>query len=80
MRTYELYIEDSRYSAPTLVFVMAATDRRAKARAIEVLLQSPCHASVDTWKGGRLLFTVRAGRRQAQASSDVIAARLSPWR
>ncbi|MDP3747510.1 MAG: hypothetical protein Q8Q88_10735 [Phenylobacterium sp.] len=80
MQTYELYIEDSRYSVPTLVFVMAAMDGRAKARATEVLLQSPCHASVDTWKGGRLLFTVRAGRRQAPALGDVISARLSPSR
>lgn len=78
MQTYELYIEDSRYSVPTLVFVIAVTDGRAQARATELLLQSPCHTSVDIWKAGRLLFTVGAGRRQAPASGNIAAAGPSP--
>lgn len=78
MQTYELYIEDSRYSVPTLVFVIAVTDGRAKARATELLLQSPCHASVDIWKAGRLLFTVSAGRRQLAAPGRTIPDPTSP--
>lgn len=31
MQTYELHIEDDRYSVPTLLFVEATTNGRAKA-------------------------------------------------
>ncbi len=65
MQTYEIYIEDSRYSVPTLVFILAGSDTRAKARAAELLGQSPCHSSVDIWKAGRLLSTVRAHAKAA---------------
>lgn len=70
METYEPYIQDSRYSVPTLVFVMAARESRAKARATEILLQSPCHQSVVAWAGGRVVFTVKTERRQSVASAD----------
>ena len=62
MQSYELYIEDDRYSVPTLLFVEAATKGRAKAIATTHLLSSPHHRSVSVYLENEYLFTVGARR------------------
>jgi hypothetical protein len=68
MPTYQLFIHDTRYSVPTLVFVTAATEARARARAIELLRdEARYYQSIEVVLGGADLFTVT---RPAGASGD----------
>jgi hypothetical protein len=59
MPTFQLFIHDKRFTVPTLVFVEAATEGRARARATEMLLQSPNHEIVDVIRDGDILFKVK---------------------
>lgn len=61
--TYELYITDSRYGAPTLVLITATSEGRARARATEILLESPFHLSVEVRREDRLLYKIECGRK-----------------
>jgi hypothetical protein len=70
METYALYVEDDRYSIPTLVLVPAASDGRAKAKATELLLESPHHLSVEVSRNGITLFTVGDKRGRYDGSRD----------
>ena len=69
MHSYALYIHDTRYSVPTLVFVTEASEGRARARATEFLLQSPHHLSVEVMLDGKSVCTVAPERRQAPQKS-----------
>jgi hypothetical protein len=57
-QTFEVYVHDTRYAVPTLVFVCASTEARARARARELLLESQFHTQVDVDRQGQRLFTV----------------------
>jgi hypothetical protein len=46
MQTYCLYIEDDRYSVPTLLFIIAADDAEAQRIAAEKLSE-PHHLAVE---------------------------------
>ena len=65
MQSFQLFIRDDRYSVPTLVFVEVATAERARARAEEILLQSPHYLSVEVVRGRQGLFTVGSMDRSA---------------
>ncbi len=60
VQTFTLYIEDDRYSVPTLVFVIVRGEVRAKEIAKDRLAASSHHLSVEVWEDETLLF--RAGR------------------
>ncbi|WP_374468255.1 hypothetical protein [Phenylobacterium sp.] len=66
MRTFSLFIEDRRYSAPTLQFVIAADEHRARELALRELVASGEHLSVEVQENGRTLF--REQRREDQAA------------
>ena len=70
MPTYALYIEDNRYSVPTLFLHQAPTEGRARAKATELLLQSPHHMSVEASVEGETVFTVRPARRASNHGND----------
>lgn len=72
MNSYELHIEDDRYSVPTLLFVEAATNGRAKAIATAHLLSSPHHRMVKVYLDDKYLLTVgdRRGPRQEIPGSE----------
>lgn len=55
MRTYALYIEDDRYSVPTLQFVTAAADDEVR-RIAKELLAKPHHRKVEVREGDTVLF------------------------
>jgi len=56
MRTFTVFIEDSRYSVPTLKFLVAADEVRARELAMRELAASKNHLSVELQESGRSLF------------------------
>jgi hypothetical protein len=56
--SYQLYVHDTRYSVPTLVFVPAGSKAQAQARAEELLQDSEFHIRVDVERAGRRLVTI----------------------
>jgi len=56
MRTFSVFIEDERYSVPTLMFVVAADELRARELAIRELDASKNHLSVEVQESGQFLF------------------------
>jgi hypothetical protein len=57
MQTYSLYIEDDRYSVPTLLFVDAADDASALRTAREKLAK-PHHMAIEVREGDRVVERV----------------------
>lgn len=55
---YELYIDDSRYTVPTLSFITAASDNQARDHAKSLLRNSPHYVRIDVSVDGATLFTV----------------------
>lgn len=74
MASFELYIEDSRYAVPTLVFIEAPTTAEARLLATEVLAESPHHLSVEVCLGGKPLLKVQSRRRGPRSAPEVHAA------
>jgi hypothetical protein len=63
MDTYTFFIEDDRYSVPTLEFVLVPDKAKARQMASERLIASRHHLSVIVHQHGRQVFQVsRAGR------------------
>jgi hypothetical protein len=56
MRTFTVFIDDSRYSVPTLKVVVAADEARARELAMRELAASENHLSVEVQESGRSLF------------------------
>ncbi|MDR3511794.1 MAG: hypothetical protein P4L73_09175 [Caulobacteraceae bacterium] len=69
MRTYSLYIQDTRYSVSTLDFATARDERRVREIALQRLEDSPNHVAVEVWSDDALLFSVR----RAVGPSDAVA-------
>jgi hypothetical protein len=65
MRTYSLYIEDDRYSVPTLQFVTAGDDAEIR-RLAEAMLAKPHHQSVEVREGDVVLFRLAAEMSEAR--------------
>jgi hypothetical protein len=68
--TYELYIQDRRYSFPTFVLVDASTDGRARARATEILMESPNHMSVEVERHGEPVAVVDRSRKRSDRQDE----------
>ena len=68
MRTYQLFIEDDRYTVPTLKLVLAANARGAREAAEETLLECPNHLAVEGFHNSERLFRLTA--RVAAAPED----------
>jgi hypothetical protein len=62
---YEFYIEDARYTVPTLSFLAAASDDDARDQARRLLQASPHYGRVDVGVAGATLFTVDRERPHA---------------
>jgi hypothetical protein len=52
MQTYQLYIDDDRYSVATLNLVVVENADRARSRAETTMLESPHHLGVEVPRGG----------------------------
>jgi hypothetical protein len=56
VRTFSCFITDDRYSVPTLAFLIAADEQRARELAVRQLFESPHHIEVEIREGGRFLY------------------------
>jgi len=56
MRAYTIFIEDDRYSVPTLVMIDTSSRARAEQLALEKLLDSPHHRAVELRLGDKLVY------------------------
>ena len=71
MRTFTLYVHDSRYSIPNLVFADAPDVKRARELAETELGRSEEHLAVDVREGEAWLFRVqRNGSREFNAWAE----------
>ena len=61
MVTFTFYIRDDRYDVPTMDFVIAQNEARARVRAAERLLESTHHTAVEVYEGDSLRFSMTAG-------------------
>jgi hypothetical protein len=61
MLIYSLFMEDDRYSVPTISIVMVESALRAREIAVRALEASPHHVQVEVRCGDDLLFTVDHG-------------------
>ena len=63
MAAFAFFIEDDRYTVPTLEFALAPNAARARQLASERLTASPHHLSVLVHEDGQQIFrVVRPGR------------------
>jgi len=56
MLTFEVFIDDDRYSVPTLVLINAEDDARACSKAESLLRESPHHRGVELRLEGARVF------------------------
>jgi hypothetical protein len=71
MTDYSIYIEDDRYQVPTLRFLSARDEGRAREQAHSCLEESAHHLSVEVCHAGAVLFRLtRAGCRVDSAPSS----------
>jgi hypothetical protein len=59
MTTYSIFIDDDRYSTPTLQFVVGGSEAEACDFAVKYLLNSPHHRSVRVDRDGAECFVRR---------------------
>jgi hypothetical protein len=57
VRTFSCFVTDERSSTPTLSFILAATEQRARELARRELLDALRPVSVEIREGGKLLWT-----------------------
>ena len=56
MRTFQIYIDDNRYTVPTLHVATLTGEERALAIAEKLLAESEHHIGVEVAEDGRRLF------------------------
>jgi hypothetical protein len=60
-RSYTLYIQDDRYSVPSLDAVGAENDAVAEAAARARLSGSPHYRAIEVWDGDRCVVKIEQG-------------------
>lgn len=65
---FELYIDDDRYSVPTLHLIAALDEAMALEMARIRLEESDHHVGVELWRDGRRLVVLGAPRRHAKTA------------
>jgi len=58
MADFEVYIDDDRYSVPTLYLITATGEQGARAKAQEVLDASDHHQGVELRQDGERIFVL----------------------
>ena len=53
-----MYIEDDRYTVPTLSIIEAIDTSKVRGRAEQTLRSSPHHLRVEAWREDELLFVL----------------------
>jgi len=58
MADFEVYVDDDRYSVPTLYLIAAHSEQAARAKAQDVLDVSDHHQGVELLQDGERLFAL----------------------
>ena len=69
MRTFQIYIDDDRYSVPTLHLATVAGEARALEIAKRLLEDSDHHLGVEVCEEGKPLFGLGSLARRPQSSA-----------
>jgi len=70
MPDFEVYIDDDRYSVPSLYLITAPSDARARAMAEELLVSSDYHRGVELRRNGEHIFGLGSFGLSPQPGSD----------
>jgi hypothetical protein len=71
MADFEVYIDDDRYSVPSLYLITAQTDAGARTAAEQMLASSEHHQGVELRRDGERVFALGSfGPQCAQASGS----------
>jgi hypothetical protein len=65
VQAFQFYIQDDRYTVPSLLFVEARSPERVRAMAETRLRSSPHFSRIEVYLGDERLFSVGADRRPA---------------
>ena len=71
MRTYTIFVEDDRYSVPTLAMIDTSSRARAEQVTLEKLTESPHHRAVELRLGDKLVY--RRARSDDPGPSSIAA-------
>jgi hypothetical protein len=69
MRTFTCLTTDGASTVPTLAFVFAADEERARALARRELMEAEHPVSVEVYENGRLLYVVQAVAHESAGPS-----------
>jgi hypothetical protein len=74
MTTYEIFVQDDRYSVPTLNLVSCSDEAGAWRAADALLRASPHHLGVEVCRGDEQILTLGAcvERRRSEAAPDAL--------
>jgi len=70
MADFEVYIDDDRYSVPSLYLITALSDARARTMAEELLVSSEHHQGVELRRGGERIYALGSFGPNCAAGSD----------
>ena len=70
MQAFQFYVEDDRYSVPSLLIVEAASAKRARVLALDHMQRSPHYVSIAVYLGDRRLFVVGGGMDQRSGAAE----------
>jgi hypothetical protein len=69
MIDFQIYIDDDRYTVPTLYIASLASQARAREVAERLLNESDHHLGVEVCEDGKPLFSVGSGTRQPRPAN-----------
>jgi len=70
MEDFEVYVDDGRYSVPSLYLITAASEARALAIAAEMLTASIHHRGVELRRGGERIYALGSFAAPGPAARD----------
>ncbi len=76
MIDFEIYVDDNRYSVPSLYLITAANEARARALAAKALHDSEHHQGVELLRNGERIFalgSLAVGDSRDEAWGDAAA-------
>ena len=73
MQAFTFFVEDDRYSVPSMLMVEAISPNRARELALDHMQRSPHYKGISVYAGDLLLFAVGAAGhgRSAMARSEI---------
>ena len=74
MIDFEIYVDDARYSVPSLYLISAGNEARARAIATELLHACDYHQGVELRRDGETIYTLGSFSAQGRARGDAEAA------